>query len=88
MAQVSYASIGYALPAAVGVCLAAPSRPVFVLIGDGAFQVTAQELSTLLRQRLRPKIVVLNNDGYLIERLIKDDVFNDIAPWRYHALPR
>lgn len=86
--QVYYSSIGYALPATLGVCLAAPHRPVILCIGDGAFQVTAQELSTVLRYGASPKVILLNNDGYLIERLIQDGRFNDLAPWRYHELPR
>jgi TPP-dependent 2-oxoacid decarboxylase len=49
--------------------------------------MTAQELSTLLRQRCNPIIFLLNNDGYVIERLIHDGPYNDIQPWRYHALP-
>lgn len=50
--------------------------------------MTAQELSTLLRYGASPKVILLNNDGYLIERLIQDGRFNDLAPWRYHELPR
>jgi len=83
-----YMSIGYTLPAALGVKLAAPeSRPV-VLMGDGAFQMTAQELSTLVRHRLNPVIFLINNDGYTVERVMNDGPYNDLQPWQYRLLPQ
>jgi len=87
ISQAYYLSIGYALPATLGVCLARPDKRAVLLQGDGSFQMTAQELSTLLRQHCNPIIFLLNNDGYVIERLIHDGPYNDIQPWRYHALP-
>jgi TPP-dependent 2-oxoacid decarboxylase len=87
ISQAYYLSIGYALPATLGICLARPDKRVVLLQGDGSFQVTAQELSTLLRHRCNPIIFLLNNDGYVIERLIHDGPYNDIQPWRYHELP-
>jgi indolepyruvate decarboxylase len=87
--QPIWASIGYGLPAVLGSCLAAPNRRQLLFIGDGAFQMTAQELSTLLRLDLKPIIFLLNNDGYTIERLIfgANSSYNDIHSWRYHELP-
>ena len=82
-----YLSIGYTLPAALGVALAAPERRPLVLIGDGSFQMTAQELSTLIRLKLNPIIMVWNNDGYQIERIIHDGPFNDIQNWNYSRAP-
>lgn len=83
-----YMSIGYTLPAALGVKLAAPEfRPV-TFIGDGALQMTAQELSTLIRHRLNPVIFLINNDGYTVERVINDGPYNDLQPWKYHLLPQ
>jgi indolepyruvate decarboxylase len=70
----------------VGACLAAPGRRVVLFVGDGAFQVTGQELSTIIRYRLKPVIFLLNNDGYTIERVICDRPYNDIQPWKYHRL--
>ena len=87
ISQAYYLSIGYALPATLGVCLARPDKRVVLLQGDGSFQMTAQELSTLLRHQCNPIIFLLNNDGYVIERLIHDGPYNDIQPWRYHELP-
>lgn len=86
--QVYYSSIGYCTPAALGVALArAEKRPV-VLTGDGAFQMTAQEISTMIRQRCPALIVVINNDGYLIERLLhQDGPYNNIQMWQYSKLP-
>lgn len=84
-----WGSIGFTLPALLGSQLAAPERRHILFIGDGSFQMTAQELSTILRQDLAPIIVLVNNRGYTIERLIlgMDAEYNDIANWRYGALP-
>jgi len=87
ISQAYYLSIGYCLPATLGVCLARPEKRVMLLQGDGAFQMTAQELSTPLRHRCNPIIFLLNNDGYVIERLIHDGPYNDIQQWHYHKLP-
>lgn len=84
--QTFYGSIGYTVGATLGVCLAAPGRPVVLFIGDGSFQVTGQDLSTMIRHELRPLIFLLNNDGYTIERVITDRSYNDIQPWQYHKL--
>ncbi len=82
-----WASIGAGLGATVGACFAAaPGQRVLALEGDGSFQMTAQELSTLVRYGLAPTIVVANNRGYTAERLIHDGPFNDIQDWRYHRL--
>lgn len=85
--QAFYCSIGFTLPGALGVALADRSRRPVVFIGDGAFQMTAQELSTLVRERLSPVIFLMNNRGYTVERVIHDGPYNDIQDWRYHALP-
>jgi TPP-dependent 2-oxoacid decarboxylase len=87
ISQAYYLSIGYALPATLGVCLARPDKRAVLLQGDGSFQMTAQALSTLLRNGCKPVIFVLNNAGYVIERLIHDGPYNDIQQWHYHLLP-
>ena len=63
-------------------------RPV-VLVGDGAFQMTGMELSTIVRHGFDPIVIVLDNEGYGTERLLHagDHEFNDIHPWHYHRLP-
>lgn len=68
--QTFYGSIGYTVGATLGTGMAAPDRPLVLFVGDGAFQVTCQELSTIIRNRLRAVIFLLNNDGYTIERVI------------------
>ncbi len=86
--QPYYAAIGYCTPAALGVALARPAKRPVVLTGDGALQMTAQEISTLIRQKSSAVIIVVNNDGYLIERALHEDgPYNDIQPWRYDKLP-
>jgi TPP-dependent 2-oxoacid decarboxylase len=86
--QAYYCSIGFCTPAALGVALARPGKRPFVLSGDGAFQMTAQEVSVLIRERCPALIVILNNDGYLVERkLHQDGIYNDILMWKYSKLP-
>jgi len=85
--QAFYLSIGYALPATLGASLADPRRRVLTLIGDGAFQMTAQELSTLCRNKSNAILLLMNNDGYTTERVIHEGPYNDIQPWLYHRLP-
>jgi indolepyruvate decarboxylase len=89
VAQPIWAALGYALPAILGTILAAPNRRQLLFLGDGAIQMTAQELSTILRLDLKPIIFLINNDGYTIERLIlgENSSYNDINPWRYGQLP-
>jgi len=89
--QTLWGSIGWATPAAFGAALAAPTRRVVLITGDGSHQLTAQEVSQFYRYGLKPIIFVLNNDGYLIERLLckeQDIYYNDLAQWNYHQLPQ
>ena len=86
--QALYTSIGYAVPACLGAAIAEPERRPIVLVGDGAFQMTAQELSTIIRHQLNPIFFLINNDGYTIERAIHEGSYNDIQPWKYHQLPQ
>lgn len=85
--QSFYASIGYAIPAALGISLAAPLYRPVVFVGDGAFQMTGQELSTIIRRNLNPMVFLLNNDGYQVERVIYDNAYNDLQMWDYTLLP-
>ena len=88
--QTLWGSIGWATPAAVGAAAAAPDRRVVLITGDGSHQLTVQELGQFARLGLRPIVFVLNNNGYLIERLLCKEpsiAYNDIAPWRYTELP-
>jgi TPP-dependent 2-oxoacid decarboxylase len=59
-------------------------RPI-VLVGDGAFQMTGIEVSTIARYRLNPIIIVINNRRYGTERPMLDGPFNDLQLWQYTA---
>lgn len=87
LANAFYASLGFAVPGAIGAQLAAPQRRPLVLVGDGAFQMTGMELSTAIRYNLSPIVVILNNAGYVTERLMIDGAFNDVLRWDYTQLP-
>ena len=57
-------TMGYSLPAALGVQAAHSKEPVWVVVGDGSFQMNLQELATLAQEQLPVKIIIMNN-GYL-----------------------
>lgn len=89
LSQPLWASFGWAVPAALGASLAAPERRVVVVVGDGALQQTASELSKLLTLGRAPLIVVINNDGYTIERATHRPAafYHDIPAWDWTLLP-
>jgi indolepyruvate decarboxylase len=84
-----YTSMGFAVPAALGAMVARPSLRPLVLVGDGAFQMTGMELSTIVRHGFHPIVIVLDNKGYGTERQLHpgDHKFNDIQPWHYYRVP-
>lgn len=82
-----YTSMGFAVPAAVGAGMANAALRPLVVVGDGAFQMTGMELSTIARYQLNPIVVVLNNHGYTTERFLLDGPFNNIHNWAYHKVP-
>ena len=88
--SINWGSIGYSVGALLGALTAAPERRHILFVGDGSFQVSAQELSTILRHDHKPVIFLINNGGYTIERgyLGKDETYNDIANWAYADLPK
>ena len=57
-------TMGFALPAAIGAKMANPEKQVIAIIGDGGFQMTLQELGTIMQNNIGVKIIILNN-GYL-----------------------
>jgi indolepyruvate decarboxylase len=68
-----------------------PDRRVVLVTGDGSHQLTAQEIGQFARLGLKPVVFVLNNEDYLIERLLCKDpaiAHNDIAPFRALGLYR
>ena len=82
-----YTSMGFAVPAAVGAGIANRELRPLVIVGDGAFQMTGMELSTIARQGLNPIVIVMNNKGYTTERFLLEGSFNDIQDWAYHRIP-
>jgi len=82
-----YLSLGFAVPASIGAQLANPNLRPLVLVGDGAFQMSGIEVSTIARLGLNPIIVVFNNYGYATERPIQDGPFNDLQVWQYSRFP-
>lgn len=99
-AATTWLSIGYMLPATLGAAQSQrekaedkpskaaedSSKPCTILfIGDGSLQMSVQEISTMIKQKLDVIIFILNNDGYTIERAIhgKNQSYNDVASWRY-----
>lgn len=89
LGQPIWSSIGYTLPALLGAMLAAPDRTAVLVIGDGSAQLTIQELGTFFRHGLAPTILLLDNDGYTVERLIRspEAPYQDVAAWDWTALP-
>ena len=90
-AQLLWGSIGWATPATLGACVANPNSRVILFTGDGSHQLTAMELGSMLRYGLKPVIIVLNNNGYTIERLLcekPEDSFNEIATMNYSKFAR
>lgn len=84
--QMQYGSIGWSVGATLGYCLGCPERNVIACIGDGSFQLTAQEVSTMLRYNAKPIIFLINNGGYTIEVEIHDGPYNNINNWKYSQL--
>lgn len=89
--QTLWGSIGWATPATLGVCLAKPKSRVILITGEGSHQLTAMEIGNMLRRDIKPIIIVLNNKGYTIERVLSDspdDKFNDIMQMNYSKFAR
>ncbi|KAF2972013.1 hypothetical protein GQX73_g1536 [Xylaria multiplex] len=90
--QTLWGSIGWAVGACQGAALAAKDsggkRRTILFEGDGSLQLTAQEISTMIRHDLDIIIFVICNDGYTIERFIHgmEASYNDVATWKYKDL--
>ena len=90
-------SIGQMFPLSMGASLAGQDQTrdtksgrTILLDGDGGFQVTVQEMGTIIRYRIPMTIFLINNSGYAYERQIHGlyEDYNDLAPWRYTDLAR
>lgn len=91
--QTLWGSIGWSVGACQGAALAAKDagldRRTVLFVGDGSYQLTAQEVSTIIRHDLRVTLFCICNEGYTIERFIHgaEAEYNDIAPWRFKDTP-
>ncbi|XP_078447633.1 pyruvate decarboxylase 1-like [Wolffia australiana] len=83
--QMQYGSIGWSVGATLGYAQAAKDKRVIACIGDGSFQVTCQDISTMIRSRQRSIIFLINNGGYTIEEEIHGGPYNVIKNWNYTA---
>jgi|CXWL01.1.fsa_nt_gi indolepyruvate decarboxylase len=83
VAQSYYASMGFGVPAALGMQAVSGKRPL-VLVGDGAFQMTGWELGNCQRYGWDPVVVVLNNQSWEMLRAFEPWArFNDLSDWRF-----
>jgi len=88
-AQALWGSIGWATPAAEGICMANKSGRTILVTGDGSHQLTANEIGTMGRYGIKPIIFVLNNALYGVEIIVSESgwKYDDIAQWNYSHLP-
>ncbi len=89
--QTLWGAIGWATPSAFGAAMGDKKRRVILLTGEGSHQLTVQEISQFTRHNLTPIIFVVNNSGYLIERVLSDNprhAYNDLPQWSYADLPK
>ncbi|KAK6788223.1 hypothetical protein RDI58_016748 [Solanum bulbocastanum] len=84
--QMQYGSIGWSVGATLGYAQSVPKKRVISFIGDGSFQVTAQDVSTMIRCDQKTIIFLINNGGYTIEVEIHDGPYNVIKNWNYTGL--
>jgi len=70
------ATMGFGVPAAIGVCIANKEKGVVTITGDGSFQQNIQDLQTIVHYKLPVKIFVINNEGYLSIRQTQTRFFN------------
>ncbi len=88
--QPMWGSIGYTLPASLGAAIASPHKRSVLLIGDGSALLTIQELAVMFQERTNPVIILINNDGYTVERAIhgENQRYNDIPKCDWQSMPK
>ena len=88
--QMQYGSLGWGIPATLGYSMGLTDSGrqgrLVALVGDGAFQMSPQEVSTLLRYGQKPVILLMNNSTYLVENEIVEGDMNDLVEWDYVGL--
>lgn len=84
-----WGSIGWGTPAALGIALAKDSGRTVLVTGDGAHQLTLNEIAVMGRYGVAPVIFVLNNGLFGVEDIISErgHEYDDLAPVQYHLLP-
>ena len=81
-----YATMGYGVPAGLGLQVATGQRPL-VLVGDGAFQMTGWELGNATRHGLDPIVLVFNNAGWEMLRAFEPGMhFNELGTWDFASM--
>jgi pyruvate decarboxylase/indolepyruvate decarboxylase len=85
--EMQWGSIGWAVPASFGYAMGLDAdRRLVSVIGDGSFQLTAQEVANMIRHGQKTLIFLVNNRGYVIESEIHDGPYNYIKNWDYAGL--
>lgn len=87
--QTLWGSIGWATPAAMGICMANQQGRTVLITGDGSHQLTANEIGVMGRYGIKPIIFVLNNGLYGVEIVLseKGPSYDDLAHWNYAQIP-
>jgi len=86
-----WGSIGWATPAMIGACACDTNSRVILVTGDGAHMVSALEIGTIIKNGYKPVIIVINNGGYTVERLLCNNPeaeFNDVINLNFLKLLR
>ena len=84
--EMQWGHIGWSVPATFGYAMKARDRRVVLMVGDGSFQLTAQEVCQMIRHKLPVILFLANNRGYTIEVEIHDGPYNNIKNWDYAGL--
>ena len=87
--QTLWSSIGWGTPASLGCAIAEPNHRVVLVTGDGAHQLTMQEVGVMGFTGAKPVVIVLNNGLYGVEALISETghAYNNLPKWRYADIP-
>lgn len=84
--EMQWGHIGWSVPSMFGYAVSEPDRRNIMMVGDGSFQLTAQEVCQMIRQKLPVIIILINNRGYTIEVKIHDGPYNRVKNWDYAGL--
>jgi indolepyruvate decarboxylase len=87
--QTLWGSIGWATPAAEGVCMANKKGRTILVTGDGSHQLTANEIGVMGRYGIKPIIFVLNNNIFGVENVLSEigPSYDELAKWKYAQIP-